>query len=119
MAILILSLVLSICGLTYPLWSKLIKKEAQKSDKDTKSKELDKIKNIEKTAKEDPIIDEVRTIKGQITEAEKHLKDIQQQQAQNEKTTADNKLSQNKKDIEQNSKAITIATEKFNTNKEK
>lgn len=28
MAILILSLVLSICGLTYPLWSKLIKKEA-------------------------------------------------------------------------------------------
>ena len=28
MAILILSLMLSICGLTYPLWSKLIKKEA-------------------------------------------------------------------------------------------
>lgn len=99
--------------------------KAQKSDKDTKSKELDELKNIEKTAKEEqekfaPIIAKARTIKGQITEAEKHLKDIQkqQQEAQNEKTTADNNLSQNKTNIELNSNAIDSATKQFNMTNE-
>ncbi len=97
----------------------------KKSDKDTKNTELNNLKNIAKTAEEKqekfaPIIAKARTIKGQITEAEKHLKDIQKQQqkVQEEKTKANDKLSQNKTNIELNSNAIDSATKQFNMTNE-
>ncbi len=126
-----LELLRDIKGLEYKIKSnnqtiteKRENEKAQKSDNDTKSKELNELKNIAKTAEEEqekfaPIIANARTIKGQITESEKHLNEIKQkqQEAQKEKNTADEKLSQNKKDIELNSKAIASATEQFDTTK--
>lgn len=97
----------------------------KKSDKEIKEGELDNLKNIAKTTKEEqekfaPIIANARKIEGQIKESEKHLNDIktQQKEVQKEKTIADDDLSQNKKDIELNCKAIATAIEQFNTTKE-